>query len=310
MLYGILVVQTYFYYLSFPKDKVLLKITVYGLFIIDTFQNVICLDAAWFFLCSGWGRPAALQQFSFGFNLIPPTCGIVSLWVQFFYMYRIYVLGKGHRMWKAVIFVIFLVSVTQAIASLFVVGKLFTFTILSQWHRLEVPIGIWNVGSTIADVLIALSMVFLLSQFRKETIQRGHQTSNQILNRLIRHSIESGAMTALIVIIDTGVIYGLPNTTLFLVFSMMQTKVYTNSLMVSLNARSKLFQNVSNDWESMATSQSRTFPNSRNNTKVHITKQTETFGLSQTGGTMVDIDSATEDIVLHDLNKPRHSLSI
>ncbi|EIM82546.1 uncharacterized protein STEHIDRAFT_114441 [Stereum hirsutum FP-91666 SS1] len=146
-----------------------------------------------------------------------------------FYVYRIYVLGKKRRLYVGIICVIFLASVTQAIASIYVgvkvrinalvaiPQKLFEYHSLDQWHIIEVPIGIWNVGSTIADVLIAGCMVFLLSCFKNDTINRGQDATGDILNRLIRRSVESGAMTALIVILDTAVIYGQPNTTLFLV---------------------------------------------------------------------------------------------
>jgi len=304
LLYGILVVQIYFYYVSFPRDRILLKITVYGLFGIDTFQNVLCFYIVWSLLCGGWGRPAALEQLTFAFNLIPPTCGIVSLWVQLFYIYRIYVLGRASRIWKCVIVVIFLVSVMQALASLYVGAKLFTFTLLSDWHRLETSIGIWNVGSTISDVLIALSMAFLLTNFKKTTKEAGHQLSNVILNRLIRHSVESGALTAIIVLIDTGVIYGKPNTTLFTIFAFIQTKAYTNSLLASLNARSTISQMGPIEFDSkQSTSLSRI--RTRKHTRVDITQHTETFGLSD--DSVVNNSNAKADIELYDLQKPHES---
>lgn len=176
-------------------------------------------------------------------------------------------------------------------------------------------IQIWNVGSTISDVLIALSMAFLvnnlfferltfllnslkLTNFKKTTKEAGHQLSNVILNRLIRHSVESGALTAIIVLIDTGVIYGKPNTTLFTILyvpidwlpcfimtflcnasAFIQTKAYTNSLLASLNARSTISQMGPIEFESkQSTSLSRI--KTRKPTRVDITQHTETFGLS------------------------------
>ncbi|TFY60273.1 hypothetical protein EVG20_g7477 [Dentipellis fragilis] len=113
-LYGVLFVQLYLYYLSFPQDKIIVKLTVYGLFIVDTFQSVAITDLAWAFLCKGWGDLGALRFTTWGFAVVPLVSGIVAAWVQLFFAWRINLLGgRGKRkwIWRAVTLLTVLVTV-------------------------------------------------------------------------------------------------------------------------------------------------------------------------------------------------------
>jgi hypothetical protein len=51
----------------------------------------------------------------------------------------------------------------------------------------------------------------------RRTSRAGRLETTHILNRLMQLTIETGVMTAAVVLVDTGVIYGLPNSTMFLI---------------------------------------------------------------------------------------------
>ena len=84
------------YYITYTQDRILIKITgssryypsliytrltedihtVYGLFIVETFQTVVVVKMAWAWLVAGWGRQVALTELNWGYNFIPITGGI------------------------------------------------------------------------------------------------------------------------------------------------------------------------------------------------------------------------------------------
>ncbi|ETW76173.1 hypothetical protein HETIRDRAFT_412317 [Heterobasidion irregulare TC 32-1] len=103
LLYGILIVQIYLYYITYTRDRILIKITVYGLFLVETFQSGIVVQMAWKWMVAGWGRQVALVEPGWAYNFIPITTAVVSLWVQSFYTWRIYALGKGLLVWKIIV---------------------------------------------------------------------------------------------------------------------------------------------------------------------------------------------------------------
>ena len=49
---------------------------VYMLFVLDTFQSTVTCALTWSAMCSGWGRPEALEVPGWGFSAIPAVSGI------------------------------------------------------------------------------------------------------------------------------------------------------------------------------------------------------------------------------------------
>ena len=49
---------------------------VYMLFVLDSFQSAVTCALTWSAMCSGWGRPEALEVPGWGFSAIPAVSGI------------------------------------------------------------------------------------------------------------------------------------------------------------------------------------------------------------------------------------------
>ncbi|TFY81198.1 hypothetical protein EWM64_g2814 [Hericium alpestre] len=215
------------YYLSFPKDRTWIKFTVYGLFIIDTFHTVIVTDVGWSFLCTGWGDLNALRFTSWGFNIIPLSeeSTLAAAWVQFFFAWRIRTLGmQGSHpwIWQAVTLLIVLVALAQGSAG---IAAGIRFTLLADIEQFHIIYGsasvraissetdltdvlvlqTWLAGSAACDVLIAVSMVILLSSAKKRAYG---EKSDRLLSRLIRMTVETGAVTATAAVLDLAFFLG------------------------------------------------------------------------------------------------------
>ncbi|KAA1470111.1 hypothetical protein DENSPDRAFT_671463 [Dentipellis sp. KUC8613] len=269
-LYGILFGQLYLYHQSFPYDKPLVKVTVYALFTLDTLQNVGLTQFAWALLCAGWGDLGALRSTTWGFALIPLVAGLVAAWVQLFFAWRINLLrGRGARMWvwRAVALVVVLIATIQCTSGIAASARYFQVPSVAEFYtaRKTASVETWLASSVACDVIIAISMLILLLGANPKRRPVGERTERP-LTRLLRITIETGAVSALAAILNLGLFRGgqaqhpyssssSTNTTAdpnaataamtdaglgmaFMLLAALRSKVYTNTLLGALNARS------------------------------------------------------------------------
>ncbi|KIK53530.1 hypothetical protein GYMLUDRAFT_232775 [Collybiopsis luxurians FD-317 M1] len=237
-LYGILIIQLYIYCLHFRRDGYKIQITVYGLFVIDTWHTVAITSIAWSFLVSGWGNPDALRFTGWGFAFIPFISGLSAAWVQLFFAWRIFVLGEGrfHLFWKGIVALICAISLTQGIAGMISGIKFLSINDIQQFHLIYGPAATWLAGSAFVDVLIAVSMVVLLSVAKKR-INLVNTSTDAVLTRLIHLTIETGSVTAIAAVVDLGFFLGQPKNNLHLLMALILGKLYTNTLYATLISR-------------------------------------------------------------------------
>ncbi|KAI0041972.1 hypothetical protein FA95DRAFT_1610585 [Auriscalpium vulgare] len=227
-LYGILGSQVYSYNYNFPDDKKRFKILVYGVFIIETAQTAMSLADIYYWYAAGFGNLARLQDTYISPLDGPFICSVIALIVQSFYAYRIWIL-KPSLLWLSGVVV--LISVAQAIGGMIdgIVGHRIRF---AQVHSpLTVPATyFWLLGEAVADLLIAGTMVWLLSTSRGSY-------SNRLLSKIMRLCIETNVLSATVAVIAFILYVAKPNTTYIITPTAILGKLYSNTLMVSLNSR-------------------------------------------------------------------------
>ncbi|KAI0770377.1 hypothetical protein C8Q74DRAFT_895926 [Fomes fomentarius] len=233
LLFGISVVQLYIYYTSYPNDRRGIRLSVYGIFLLDILQTIVSADSAWDTLCSGWGRPINIQFPDWSYYALPMISGTAAAWVQLFYAWRIYQLSQ----WRVIPFIIAFFSLAQTGAACAITVS---FAILKNIERLHDPnmyarTIIWLGGGAFVDVTIMLSMVYLLYSAKRQTIS--FRRGELMVNRLLRMTIETGSACALCATLELAFFLGMPHTHMHLIFALMLSKVYSNTLMASLNAR-------------------------------------------------------------------------
>ncbi|KAK7453320.1 hypothetical protein VKT23_011999 [Stygiomarasmius scandens] len=90
----------------------------------------------------------------------------------------------------------------------------------------------WLVTSAAADILIAVYLVYGLSKKKSKVSQLNDQ-----INRIIRFAIQTGAITAVAALADAIVFVSVPDTTIFFSWDLALSKLYSNTLLSSINAR-------------------------------------------------------------------------
>ncbi|KAI0291511.1 hypothetical protein B0F90DRAFT_1391770 [Multifurca ochricompacta] len=239
-LYGIMVLQVYVYYLAFPGDPLWTKAAVYGLFVLDTIDSVITTDVAWKMLCRGWGKPETLIKTDWGFAMTPVIDATIPIWVHMFYAWRLWVLGRNMK-WKCFTSGIVILSLAVGITGIASGITYATINDVRKITEIYVPISTWLAGSAFVDLLIATSMVYLLLAARKQAVKWNRATGRKLTN-MIRLSVESGVASAALAIIHLTFFLSSGTNNIHLAFAFVTPKLYSNSLMVSLNSRAGVYE--------------------------------------------------------------------
>ncbi|ETW75416.1 hypothetical protein HETIRDRAFT_456026 [Heterobasidion irregulare TC 32-1] len=77
-LFGVLVVQMYFYHLNFPKDHRWMKTFVWIVFSAEILLSVFSTIAAWQLFAEGWGDLDSLVAPTWSFTALPSICGFTT----------------------------------------------------------------------------------------------------------------------------------------------------------------------------------------------------------------------------------------
>ncbi|KAF7968291.1 hypothetical protein HWV62_31033 [Athelia sp. TMB] len=173
--------------------------------------------------------------------------GIIAVTVQFFFAWRVKVITNS-KIATGVVLISSLASFFGAIGTSIAVGKIPVFT---EFVKFEVIVIIWLAGAAVTDVGITTAMTYHL-QKHKTGFSATDDVVNRyaiilavfalgltylvIFNRIIRLTVQTGAVTAVVAIIDL-VLFLTDTTGTHLIFNVPLSKLYTNSLMSSLNAR-------------------------------------------------------------------------
>ncbi|VDC03047.1 unnamed protein product [Peniophora sp. CBMAI 1063] len=298
LLYGVSCVQLYLYHVSTYNDASWIRSLVYVIFLLDTYHTVVAAFMGWNFLCSGWGRPSALVYPGWTFVSIPIISGIVAALVQIFYAWRIHIL----RGWRMLPLLIIALALLQAAGGISTGIGVVPFTNVSQIHLLESRIDVWLAGSATVDVIISVSMVYILFTARQSSMISLH--GERIINRLIRLSVETGIATTTTAVLELGMFFWTPNANFYVLLSLILCKVYSNALMTSLNSRALLKRSRG----SLGPESTSTFTNSGASATFGGTRRhVEAISLPPISMPVVHVSSETE-VFRNSADKPPGSL--
>ncbi|KAH9952905.1 hypothetical protein BC827DRAFT_210089 [Russula dissimulans] len=230
-LFGVLVVQTYVYSYNFPVDRRPIKLLVYGVLLLETLQTALSGADLYYWFASGFGNFEHLTSpYATVFD-VPMIGSLVSLTVQFFFMYRILVLSKRESWWLCVF--IFLCSIISAIGAFsggiytHVRGKFATGRILKMLALT------WLTGNTISDLLITAAMVFYLVRRR---VRQDYASSHAMVS-IVRLTVETNIITTTVSVASLLMISLFPDKNWYVCPTSILGKIYSNTLLVSLNNR-------------------------------------------------------------------------
>jgi len=266
LLWGILTVQVY-YYFTFYNDDWPIRTLVIGLFILDSAQSIFSFTLTFKQLASGWGNLGPLSAPGWSFEGIAVFSGIISFCVQIFFAYRIYTLSKVRLKESsteriavvAVIVLIICTATAQCLAAFIATAKFVPINNVARISVLNPEISVWLGGSSACDVMITITMVILL---RKAKQRSTFSTTHRMINKLMQNTVETGMVTAVTAVTELILFLVYPHTSLHIALLFMLAKLYTNTLLATLNSRQEK-RSGSFESHSMNTIQRQTFSSRR-----------------------------------------------
>jgi len=228
-LYGLLCLQIYMFYASFPRDALHTKALVYGLFIIDTISIALATYSGYWIFVKNWGQNSVFTDLGWSWATIPASSGLVAFIVQTFFAYRIWIISKN---WFMSLFIIILSGVACgfSFATAMEIGRLQTFT----YARNRTP-TIWISFAIAADFFVCVTLVYYFLK-----VPTGFKVTNRIVIRLVRIAIETALVTIVAAVVKLFLIFT-KSDNMHLLICLLLARLYSNALLGALNSRSHIF---------------------------------------------------------------------
>ncbi|KIY69405.1 hypothetical protein CYLTODRAFT_420697 [Cylindrobasidium torrendii FP15055 ss-10] len=227
LLQGGLVLQCYHYYMNYREDKLFIKLYVLVIFVLNAVNTSFDFAYLYESLITHYGDISFLTYTRWTFNAAPITTGLIAALVQLFFAYRIHVLARNIWATSSVV----ILALAGFVGSIITSIECGIHTKFIEFKSFQNVVILWLVAGCACDVLITVILVLYLKQ-RKT----GFKNTDDIVDRVVRMTIETGMITSVCAIVDLVTFLSL-RSGLHLMFNFPLAKLYTVTLMTSLASR-------------------------------------------------------------------------
>ncbi|KAJ7440203.1 hypothetical protein B0H11DRAFT_2099985 [Mycena galericulata] len=234
-LFGIETLQTFNYYRRFPEDSKLLKATVAVIWCLELVNTICGLGAIYIMTVTFYGHAPNQHILNppHTLNITILLSAPINALVQLFFGNRIRVLsGHWHIMVLCVVLTLLRFICDVALTIAFWVSPL-GFSVLRANYHWEM-ITASSVGPAV-DGLIAVSMCFCLWRVRGS----GFKRTQRMVDTLIVWTVETTLITSVAGIMQLVLFLARADLS-FMAFFFIQPKLFSNSMLASLNGRQRL----------------------------------------------------------------------
>jgi len=221
----------YLTYFQTYKDSKWLKAFIAYLVLAETLNTGLSIGLLYEPLILKYGQPAATTFFPLVLPAEPIMTVAISTPIQIFIAWRIKIISG--RWWIPII--IGILSIISLGGGAWLAYTVIAVQRFVRKPDLHWPALTWLLASAIADVFITATLVFSLT--KRKT---GFVKTDDIINKIIRMTVQTGLITAIFAVLDVICFLAVPNSTLNFVWDLTLSKLYTNALMSTLNARQAL----------------------------------------------------------------------
>ncbi|KAF9240380.1 hypothetical protein BU15DRAFT_73974 [Melanogaster broomeanus] len=227
-LYGAFVVQTFVYFQTYKRDSRWIRMFVLYLLFCETLNTGFDIGMMYEPLIIRYATPSATIIAPIMLSADPLMTVLISSPVQLFIAWRVRVMS-GLTLIPAVICFFAFTAFVGGIATTVSVTIINEYT---RFHQFDGAVITWLASSAVADVVITVSLVWSL--WRQRT---GIAATDDLISRLIRLTVQTGLITAISATADVTLFLAVKGTTLNYIWDFALSKLYSNSLLSTLNAR-------------------------------------------------------------------------
>ncbi|KDQ59251.1 hypothetical protein JAAARDRAFT_33974 [Jaapia argillacea MUCL 33604] len=227
-LYGLVTYQFIVYHTTKFNDPWRVKAVVGALFILDTVHSAVAVYSGWDMCVTNFGNPNVILTVSWEIPFTAVSTSVAAILTQLFLAHRVFRLTKN----KYLVACICALSLTGFVAG-FVAGiRSGIIQDVTKFGALTTIVTLWLGFSTAADLTITFALTIAL--YRSRT---GIRQTNTILNRLIRGAVQTGLFVSIFALGDLFGFLLHRDTNLYAMFAYPIGRIYTNTLLDTLNAR-------------------------------------------------------------------------
>ncbi|OSD06497.1 hypothetical protein PYCCODRAFT_939343 [Trametes coccinea BRFM310] len=233
-LFGILTAQTVYYFRRYPEDRYFLKSLVTSVWALDAIQQVFFMATIW-----GWiiqrkaddidGHPLMMSA-----NVQLVVNAVLVCIVQLFYASRVYTLSRNSKLLISLCVQTILIFATLALSIVLCVKSITIHSLGDLYTVAGVGIAL-NSVSAATDLLLSGSLCYLLVRSRT-----GSAGTSRLINRLLLFCLNTGLLTTLCAITALAMLVSFPGSSLYVIFYFTGGRLYSISLIGTLNARADL----------------------------------------------------------------------
>ncbi|KAK7052378.1 hypothetical protein R3P38DRAFT_3386800 [Favolaschia claudopus] len=231
-LFGICAAQFTNYFISARRhsDSPTIHALVLWEFFLSIFCAIVSVYFVWLYLVENYFNPAFLASAPWPLTAVPMLSGLSACPVQIFMAYRVLRLSNSRFLF------VLLLSLTIANGGIAFATSVLAFGLtFDEGSRLTPVADSWLAITVTNDLAVTLLLIFYLHRSRT-----GFNKTDTVIARLIRSALESAAFATFFSIMVLVMFTVFPRTGFHLMFSQPMGRIYTSTLLSTLNGREAL----------------------------------------------------------------------
>ncbi|KAJ7244071.1 hypothetical protein C8J57DRAFT_1311295 [Mycena rebaudengoi] len=236
-LYGLVLAQFLTYFNTKSNDPSWIRAVVWSLLLTDTIHSAVEVYAVWETGCVPYFSLIdsiliyTEQTVSWAIPFTAVATSVAAIITQLFLVSRVMLLTKN-RILMAVICTLSFVGLVFGCTAGIMSGVIKE---VAKFGPLVPYVILWLSFQSLADFLITASLITALLHSRT-----GFRRTDTIINRLVRGAIETGLFASAFALADLFSFVFFRDTNLYAMFAFPIGRIYTNTLLHTLNARAEL----------------------------------------------------------------------
>ncbi|KAJ7254708.1 hypothetical protein B0H12DRAFT_1183995 [Mycena haematopus] len=247
-LFGVCVSQFTTYFLSArrPQDSLTVRALVVWELFLSIFCAVVSIYFVWLYLVDNYFNPAFLASAPWPLTAVPLLSGLSACPVQIFLAFRVLRLSKSRFIFGFLVFL----TISNVSNKCYRCLPWLTpdiqggIAFATSGSRLTPVADSWLAITVANDLAVTLFLIFYLHNSRT-----GFNKTDTVISRLIRSALESAAFATSFSVRNSCFSTVFPTTGFHLMFSQPMGRIYTSTLLSTLNGRDALRHDLHSTYE-------------------------------------------------------------
>ncbi|KAJ7491270.1 hypothetical protein FB451DRAFT_636638 [Mycena latifolia] len=222
--------QTFLYFQIFPADVLRYKLLVSWIWLMDAAHTVLICSVVWQYTIVNFGQPEGVGQIFPPLSVAVAVTAITTLSVNLFYGWRIHKLSK-HNWWLTAP-IIFLCIARVVLAFTTTAEMIITKTFASYGAHFGNLLTGGLIVSAVTDVLVSAARYYYL-----RNLKQGYTVTQEVVDAVVVFTINDGCLTCAVVLATIACWLKMPDNLIWLGIYFAIAKLYSNSLLATLNLR-------------------------------------------------------------------------